>query len=432
MQPIISCFCMHTFYTHIITLTLQYYCHMSSEVIPSQVKQQNSSKSSAAPTDAIKKSKRRWTRQEKEAQREWRAQNPQSQHPSKPKKPKKAQLSATQKLIHCAQRARFTGSVTIIHQQQQQLISGKEETTTMNDDTAQEEEPTIKVSTFCQKEPAQTVSPPFHLFIHVQPLLILDLNGILCHRIRHDNKLSSSQQQQQQRQLHYRPVTAHIANTDIVPRVDCADFLEYLDANFCLAVWTSAKPKTAKQLVSLLFPQKVQERLLFTWTQSKCLATPNTQHDKKKVLFQKPLNRVWKEFPLWNESNTFLMDDSTHKCTLEFSSNTLHPPPLDGKQYLFPLDSKDGKNNAINNKMSDLENEQLQLTFFQQLVQEIDTMQQQQQHGDLLPFLELHGRGHMGWRGPSVACTNDGWQACWWWEMNDGNSVDDRDDTKIV
>jgi hypothetical protein len=94
------------------------------------------------------------------------------------------------------------------------------------------------------------------------------------------------------------------------------------------------------------------------------------------------------------------MDDSTNKCSLEFSANTLHPPPLHGKRQFFPLSFDE---NTINNTMSDLENEERQLIFFQKLVAEMDS-----NNVDLIRFLGQHGRGHMGWRGPSaVDVSND-------------------------
>ena len=319
---------------------------------------------------APEKTKRRWTREEKKALRankrhESANDNGSSTMSVKPKKLKKIPLSPFERLLQCADQAGSTGSVQV-----KQLKKSKD--------------CNIDISTYCRREPtAMSLSPSTTHVIYVQPLLILDLNGILCHRIRH------------KRGSNYRPSTARIANTPIVPRVDLQDFLTFLDANFCLAVWTSAKPKTAKQIVSLLFPEEIQQRLLFLWAQSKCHAIPRETRSDKKPLFQKPLSHVWQHYPLWDAGNTFMLDDSPKKCGMEYSTNTLHPPPLHG-QHHFLHDSNEYR------QMSDLENEQRQLQFFQQLVDEVD-----RNDGNVLDFFERHGRGHMGWRGPSERESDD-------------------------
>lgn len=302
-------------------------------------------------TKECPRAKRRWTREEKALRHKERVQQgvDKAHVQLKPKKPKRVPvpLSPSEKLLKCAQDYHFSGSVQYWHHE------SHEEQKKHND--------LIQVSTYCRCKPR-----PSHLaskWIHVQPLLILDLNGILCHRIRHPASPSS-----------YRPSAAHIANTPVIARVDLVPFLTFLDAHFTLAVWTSAKNKTAKQLVSLLFPIPVKERLLFIWGQQKCDAI--SIQGKEEPLFQKPLSRVWNEYPLWNTTNTLLLDDSPKKCP-NFA-NTLHPPRLDGRLH--------GK--------LDLENEKLQFQFFQQLVTAFDD-----DPGDVGLFLQKCGGGHMGWRG---------------------------------
>ena len=298
------------------------------------------------------KAKRRWTRAEK-ALRHKECIGDEPSNPSVlrviPKKLKHTpnSLPSYERLLKCANDAQFTGSVHYLESSEKLKLQDND---------------SIHISTYCGRE-RSVVSK----WIHVQPLLILDLNGILCHRIR------------QKEPGKYRPSAAHIANTPIIARVDLIPFLNFLDAHFTLAVWTSAKTKTAKQLVSLLFPVPIKERLLFIWGQPKC----DTIHieGQEKPLYQKPLNRVWDEYPLWDTTNTLLIDDSPKKCPTAYSQNTLHPPPLHGRYY--------------HHFMSDLENEKLQRSFFQKLVQELDNSR------NLLSVLEHCGRGHMGWRGPS-------------------------------
>jgi NLI interacting factor-like phosphatase len=265
-------------------------------------------------------------------------------------------------LLYCAQISRFTQSVT--------LISGVPDVGGMITD------------------------------ICVQPLIVLDLNGVLCHRIRRKkNTLTSPKNKNKNNNNHhtYRPVAFDIANTPVIPRTDIDTFLRYLDEHFCLAVWTSAKRTTAKALVQQLFPSDIANRLLFIWDQQHCDATNtntngtngtndtnaygNHKAKKKKkhndhdddIVFVKDLAKVWKQYPLWNACNTILMDDSPDKCT-QWHLNAVHPPPIHGLRLLFKDDNDNETANRVQQQlrhhhlMSDEENERLQQLFFEGLV----------------------------------------------------------------
>ena len=279
--------------------------------------------------------------------------------------------------------------------------------------------------------------------VHVKPLIVLDLNGILCHRVRltnHPTTVSTS--------TIFRPSCGKISNTDVIPRSDLHDFLALLHENFCLAVWTSATRKTAKLLVQALFPQDVRERLIFVWHRNFCNLVPKppgisgvsahgyrrytsrdaipipseslsiidgllasrlnarnyrsfdeadniqntllnvhgvrvrdsdrtwstvrekndssgdkscnldgcsattadrlgitaaestdnhesktspnnaTIHDDLTAI--KSLSKVWSAYPLWDSTNTILLDDSPEKCPHRFRGNALHPLPISG------------------------------------------------------------------------------------------------------
>jgi hypothetical protein len=69
-------------------------------------------------------------------------------------------------------------------------------------------------------------------------------------------------------------------------------------------------------------------------------------------------------YPLWNPSNTLLMDDSPDKCPK--SKNAVHPPLLHGKQLL----RQHGDSRGSFFLMSDEENGLRQQAFFAMLVQE--------------------------------------------------------------
>jgi len=199
--------------------------------------------------------------------------------------------------------------------------------------------------------------------IYVKPLIVLDLNGILMHRIRSRNippsiidailspdsstcidKSHSSREvdEVQMKQIAtkiYRPATANIAGTDIVQRTDLHEFLTLLDKYFCVAVWTSAKKKNAKKFINLLFPPDISRRLLFVWGQERCKTVVQGRNEdnptinsmfSRETIFMKILSKVWEAFPCWNDSNTLLIDDSCEKCPSKYKKNTIHPPPILG------------------------------------------------------------------------------------------------------
>ena len=130
--------------------------------------------------------------------------------------------------------------------------------------------------------------------IFVQPLLILDMNGVLCHRVRKSNRSEPVLDG-------YRPSISSIAKTPIIPRTDLDYFLRCLDQHFCLAIWTSAKKKTASKLVKALIPKDIESRLIFVWSQQHCnLTNPKNDHesdsdsgdDGDDVVFEKDLSKV--------------------------------------------------------------------------------------------------------------------------------------------
>jgi len=313
---------------------------------------------------------------------------------------------------------------------------------------------------------------------HVKPLIVLDVNGILCHRYRkrdipqdissaiqtasmkelfpveaggdHDDKTRISTSI---RQRFYRDSIANIAKTPIIPRSDLKRFLRLLHDHFTLAVWTSAKEANANSLVNVLFPADIARQLLFIWNQDHCdvdtskgndahqgmnlnLANaneivtdknemaPHKVHRKqpyKKVIFIKRIQKVWDEYPMFNESNTLLIDDSPEKCPLEHKLNTLHPPPIFGlnevsleslvlsTHYSIDTESSNLKtnqqgHNALSfDQYSDELNQQRQFLFFQRLAKHFEilslyrTKDDERQH--LARFLKQYGRSHMNWRG---------------------------------
>jgi hypothetical protein len=259
---------------------------------------------------------------------------------------------------------------------------------------------------------------PTRSIIFVKPLIVLDLNVILCHSVRERHTQSFSLMESPISSHHnnsrhngtvsqrtiLRKSAARIANTEIIPRSDLSEFLHLLHQNFALAVWTSATYKTAKLLVRLLFPDHIRSRLVFVWHRSFCnlvrsselksctddeggnhhntkgddggngkkrtkkncgvsvqvsevnavdntiqdgpvrdvhevdstkLASTNQLESYQEVTAIKSLSKVWSAYPLWDDSNTLLIDDSPEKCPKRFRRNAIHPPPLCGTETFY-------------------------------------------------------------------------------------------------
>ena len=243
----------------------------------------------------------------------------------------------------------------------------------------------------------------------IQPLLVLDLNGILCHRSRNHREPPG---------VVLRPPIGNVARTPVIPRGDLADLLGLLDRYFCLAVWTSAQRKTARILLDMLVPRPIQQRLLFVWTQNECHSqftnnnNNNNAHDYNDIIFEKHLPKIWKAFPLWNANNTLLIDDSPDKCPYAVG-NAIHPPPLHGQSEPPRLWLPEGGKQIL--WRPDCHNEAKQYTFFQQLIHHWHMhpyeqpiicegnndhhQQYKMQNRKLHEFLMNQGSGHMGWRG---------------------------------
>jgi len=213
--------------------------------------------------------------------------------------------------------------------------------------------------------------------------------------------------------------------------------------------------------VKNLVPKGVRSRLLFVWGQDRCQSvsvsswkmglegvakttnvgvggggqqqpheemgtTPqitraNNGGDRRQrnVIFRKSLSKVWAAYPLWNEQNTLMMDDSPDKCPEKYSGNTLHPPPISGlyassiewiRKGNLLLDKGLGGDGSSNTATTDCEervrsylddrNIDRQDAFFRKLV--IDWKSTADDDAFLTSYLPKFGTGHMGWRAGSI------------------------------
>ena len=358
--------------------------------------------------------------------------------------------------------------------------------------------------------------------VHVKPLIVLDLNGILCHRVRQEESNRSSNNNNNKQQSNnsiFRPSIGNMSQTDIIPRSDLHEFLSLLHENFALAVWTSATRKTAKLLVNALFPKNIRERLIFVWHRNFCnliekkkkklsssdldsgtlssssiserecvemmvkekvdpiqsspirkrrrrsnkssridklctavdsdddsndeeieaydnmskTTTTNNQiiSSHRDLIAIKSLSKVWSEFPLWDATNTILLDDSPEKCPIQYRGNALHPPPIRGTiSTAVCSNTNNGKKNEVaeaggNKSVSssdkldtdsysiiddDEMNQKTQRTFFTLLAKHFEVPPKEDEstsageEDSLMKFLQEHANVHnMGWEMGSIA-----------------------------
>jgi len=311
--------------------------------------------------------------------------------------------------------------------------------------------------------------------VHVKPLIVLDLNGILCHRIRDKNILNTKSSSM------YRPSLGTVSKTEVIPRSDLQEFLSLLNHNFSLAVWTSATRKTARMLIQLLFPEEIRDRLVFVWHRNFCnlvetsentsssteekqpietseecntpssrkrrrrsnksridklLCSPVNDNDdedddntndldqnssatkcvKQKasannaatchsdVTAIKSLSKVWSAYPLWDETNTILLDDSREKCPTQHSANALHPLSIRGTITACNNEDsaieKDVKSKDSYSIIDDDEtNQKSQYAFFELLAKHWSSKATSPPADMLMCFLKEHANEHnMGWK----------------------------------
>jgi hypothetical protein len=192
---------------------------------------------------------------------------------------------------------------------------------------------------------------PYITNYNIKPLVILDVNGVLADRVRYrpehyadpnfslykewtekgltDTVVSSG--------LKVNPLlkefnqstvgthaTATIVGTPVIPKANLAELLDALFTKFTVAIWSSAKSETLQQLVELLIPEGMREKLLFVWSQTECNAAPSKKKsDASKVLYLKNLTKVYHHFPFWSPSSTVLVDDTLEKLVNNDKSNCI-------------------------------------------------------------------------------------------------------------
>lgn len=138
-----------------------------------------------------------------------------------------------------------------------------------------------------------------------RPLLILDMNNVLVCRA-----FVPTQAEEQPETVPYNVYATTLGggrfHTWKRPNLDA--FIQRCFAKYTVAVWTSAQRENANDLVDFVFGED-RKKLLFVWDQSHCEAVEGS----KKPLFKKQLARVWASYTQYNETNTYIVDDSADK-----------------------------------------------------------------------------------------------------------------------
>ena len=166
----------------------------------------------------------------------------------KKKKMRKKQLRVTETLMVCARESSEKGLARIY------------ESSDDNDEASD----LFACTCFTQsgKFPSRSpLSSNLKAIIVVKPLVVLDLNGILCRRVRFvsKNNTSPSSYLSRNERGHLRPFIGHVAGTPVIARSNLSSFLTLLDDNFALGVWSSAKQKTVRNLINILFPSDISK-----------------------------------------------------------------------------------------------------------------------------------------------------------------------------
>ncbi len=151
-------------------------------------------------------------------------------------------------------------------------------------------------------------------------LIVLDLNGVLLHRMFSREALNCP------------PPQHSVGNFHVWVRPGVDEFLDFVFEHFDVAVWSSARRYNIEPLVSLIFKDRP---LVFVWDQSFCLKDGFLD---EKPLFLKQMSTIEHFFPHYS-GRVLLIDDDPLKMRLNAPGTSIHPPSWD-------VWSKDGLQNV--------------------------------------------------------------------------------------
>jgi hypothetical protein len=177
----------------------------------------------------------------------------------------------------------------------------------------------------------------------IKRLIILDLNGLLIHRLYKDDYAKSKHLFQEQSNLGNLTQAERKGNFAVWFRPHVKEFILWLMDHFHVAIWSSVLKHNISPIVeTLLADERERSRLLFWWNQEHCLMEddPTAVDQKKSKSFYKCLSFVWDKADI-NErwlinqptsdldlrDHTLLIDDNELKVRDNPKFTAIHPRP---------------------------------------------------------------------------------------------------------
>jgi hypothetical protein len=175
----------------------------------------------------------------------------------------------------------------------------------------------------------------------IKRLIILDLNGLLIHRVYKNDYSKYKHIFETQYNLGNLSRPERKGNFAVWLRPNVKQFLLWLMEHFHVAIWSSVLKHNIEPIVeTLLTDEYERDRLFFWWNQENCLVEddPTATDPKKAKSFYKCLSYVWDNVDInerWlkNQPNnkldlrdhTLLIDDNKLKVRDNPQFTSIHP-----------------------------------------------------------------------------------------------------------
>ena len=152
-------------------------------------------------------------------------------------------------------------------------------------------------------------------------LLILDMDGFLCLKIRNE-KIKEIPEKIRRIRLNKNCVFVKIPT--------CRQFLKWCFANYTVAFFTSMMLENAEKILTDILTPNQRKRILFVWGREHVKLDPDFGVDEKITRYDsiKLLSDVWQSAMVntnrkFNETNTIFCDDSERKHRFNPEKNIL-------------------------------------------------------------------------------------------------------------
>jgi len=136
-------------------------------------------------------------------------------------------------------------------------------------------------------------------------LIILDLNGILVHRV-----FEKDRSKDQMNGVNGKDCVRE-GNFIIRKRPGCDEFLDSIFARAEVGIWSSAMKHNVIPMAKYIMGDHYKD-LLFIWDKDDCEKIKAVVEGEQPT-FAKNLRTVWDKYPCFNEDNTIIIDDSEAK-----------------------------------------------------------------------------------------------------------------------